>query len=114
MARCPACTRHYCRECVTEHEHRLLCAACIQQLTAPTPVRRDRRIPFRPLVQLTGAIVVLWATFYVLGQALLLIPSEFHDTYDSTLEDIRALDAETDHASPLGPPSAEMDGKGTS
>ena len=29
--RCPACGRSYCRECVSEHEGRLLCAACLSR-----------------------------------------------------------------------------------
>lgn len=27
-ARCPVCTRDFCRECVTEHDHRMLCRSC--------------------------------------------------------------------------------------
>lgn len=94
VARCPSCKRHFCRECVTEHDHKLLCASCIQALAAAGPAPRDRHIPFRPLIQLACAVFVLWMTFYVMGQALLLIPSEFHDTYDTTLDDMRSIESE--------------------
>ena len=34
VARCPGCGHHFCRECVTEHDDRILCAACLRKLTA--------------------------------------------------------------------------------
>ncbi len=30
-ARCPGCRRFYCRECVTEHDGRVLCAECLRR-----------------------------------------------------------------------------------
>jgi len=32
--RCPACQFFYCRECITEHDGRMLCAGCVQKQTA--------------------------------------------------------------------------------
>ncbi len=32
VARCPECQRYFCRECVTEHDERLLCASCLRKL----------------------------------------------------------------------------------
>jgi hypothetical protein len=29
--RCPGCHFFYCRECITEHDGRMLCAACVQK-----------------------------------------------------------------------------------
>lgn len=88
VARCPGCRRHYCRECVTEHGHRLLCAACLSAEVAETAGHRTRKIPLVGLAQLTGAVFVLWMFFYVVGQALLLIPSEFHHTMDVLAEEV--------------------------
>lgn len=78
VARCPSCRRHYCRECVTEHDHRLLCASCIQALAVTPESTERRRWPLTPILQLCLAIFVLWVSFYAVGQSLLLIPSEFH------------------------------------
>lgn len=80
----------------------------------PAPTGRDRRVPFRPMAQLTVAVLLLWTTFYILGQALLLIPSEFHDTYDTTLEDLRALEAETNRTPPPSPPPTPGEVEGAS
>ena len=79
VARCPSCRRHYCRECVTEHDHKLLCASCIAALTSSSEVQEQRRWPILPTVQLSASVFVLWVSFYMVGQALLSIPAEFHD-----------------------------------
>lgn len=79
VARCPACQRFFCRECITEHDRRVLCADCLRRLAA-TPARKASR---RGDVALTAAgvagLFVIWVLFYLAGQALLLIPSSFHE-----------------------------------
>lgn len=91
VARCPSCRRHYCRECVTEHEYKLLCASCIEALAQSPEKPASRRWLLTSAVQLSAAIMILWVCFYALGQSLLLIPSEFHhfeeDFFDSTPSD---------------------------
>src|ERR1043166_5979979 len=42
VARCPECKRYFCRECVTEHDDRLICAACLKKLSRPAAARRVR------------------------------------------------------------------------
>ena len=79
VARCPSCRRHYCRECVTEHEHKLLCASCIAALTLSSETPERRRWPILPAVQFSASVLVLWVSFYLVGQALLSIPTQFHD-----------------------------------
>jgi len=78
-ARCPECGRFFCRECVTEHEDRVICATCLRKLAAG----RERRGPrFEGLVflfRLAAGIMVLWLTFYCIGQFLLRLPSSFHE-----------------------------------
>ena len=32
VARCPECSKFYCRECVTEHEGRMMCRSCLDAL----------------------------------------------------------------------------------
>jgi hypothetical protein len=80
VARCPGCARFFCRECITEHEHRVLCAACLRALGQA--VASSSR-PGIAALSLGGAaalgILVLWILFYLAGQALLLIPSSYHE-----------------------------------
>ncbi len=78
-AQCLECRHFFCRECVTEHDDRLLCAVCLGKISKAAGPRRH---PFRALsragVTLAG---LLTATlfFYWMGQILLMIPTEFHD-----------------------------------
>lgn len=79
VARCPQCNRYYCRECVTEHEGRVLCASCIRLTVSAAGKERH---PFRFLVRAAGfvfGVLLLWTFFYYLGELLLAIPTKFHD-----------------------------------
>jgi uncharacterized paraquat-inducible protein A len=80
VVRCPECRRYYCRECVTEHDDRMLCSSCLARLT------RRRRKPDRNWVQglmLAGqgmlGFLLLWYAFYLVGLMLLSIPHAFHE-----------------------------------
>ncbi len=82
IARCPECSRFFCRECITEHEDRIICASCLQRLTAKEkePKRKSRFWPmvFPTVKGLTG-LLIGWIFFYMMGHLLLSIPSKFHD-----------------------------------
>jgi len=79
VARCPDCLRYFCRECVTEHEGRVICASCLHK-RLPRP--SGKRPAFRLLAQAVQCflgLIILWLFFYYLGQILLSIPTSFHD-----------------------------------
>jgi hypothetical protein len=79
VARCTACHQHFCRECVTEHDDRMLCAPCLaRQLSAEPPKRAHGRALLRIVQGFTG-LIILWLGFYVLGLALLELPSDVHE-----------------------------------
>ncbi len=81
IARCPECSRFFCRECITEHEDRLVCASCLQRLTGASEEPRPRRRLFSfagPIVFAFTSLLVAWFSFYMLGRFLLTLPSEFH------------------------------------
>jgi hypothetical protein len=78
-SRCPVCLRYFCRECVTEHEDRVLCAECLKKVIAsenvPSGVGRSL---VRGLLPIAG-LLMAWLFFYAIGRTLLLIPSAVHD-----------------------------------
>lgn len=78
VARCPECARYYCRECVTEHLDRLLCASCIARIVAPATHKKSFQ-PISLLLQCLIGFIVLWAVFYYSAQILLAIPSPVHE-----------------------------------
>jgi hypothetical protein len=78
-ARCVECAGNYCRECVVEHDHRLLCAACLRKIRT-TSVFRERWLKRIWLsAQTVMALFFLWITFFTFGKLLLSIPSSFHE-----------------------------------
>lgn len=76
---CLECKRYYCRECVTEHEGRVLCSSCLVQLTDSEKDRVSRLIPVFRFVQFAIGFVALWLFFYIIGQGLLTLPASFHE-----------------------------------
>jgi hypothetical protein len=79
VARCPGCGGFFCRECITEHEDKVLCAACLRQLVEPYGKPSDR---FRGLIRLGHfllGILILYVLFYYLAQILVALPSDFHE-----------------------------------
>jgi hypothetical protein len=81
VARCPSCSRYFCRECITEHGGRMLCSACFQALTKvqEKPVR-DWFILTTSVQALLG-LGLLWFSTWLLGRVLLNIPTAFHEGY---------------------------------
>jgi hypothetical protein len=78
-ARCPHCGRFFCWECVTEHEDRVICAACLRQLPGEEATRGARGKRVLALVQAGGGLLLAWFFFYWLGRVLLWVPSDFHE-----------------------------------
>ena len=79
VARCPSCLRYFCRECVTEHEDKVLCAMC---LSADSDLDGSGLIRFGGLTRMLHLLLgttLLWVFFYYLGQLLLSLPSAFHE-----------------------------------
>ncbi len=78
VARCPECGRYFCRECISEHDGRVICAFCLKHLSTKD-VRRYRLTGLVSLIQVLMGVLLLWSSFYLLGKVLLTIPSAFHD-----------------------------------
>ena len=57
-ARCPECTHFYCRECITEHDDRVICAACLRKLAKVPFTQRTGFVSIVRSVQLAAGLVV--------------------------------------------------------
>jgi hypothetical protein len=78
VARCPECARFFCRECVTEHEERVLCASCLKALFGkPEQAAQPSRLLLG--AQLACSLLAVWFFFYLIGQILLSLDSSFHE-----------------------------------
>ncbi len=97
VARCPECRQYFCRECITEHEERVVCASCLKKLASAAVPPRRQAWDVWPAAQIAGGLVIAWVVFYFAGEALLALPAEFHDdrlwqsrvmsTFDGSLPD---------------------------
>jgi len=79
VACCPECRRYFCRECVTEHEDKVLCAACLRNKTNAAVSGQRRRDRLVLIFHFLLGGMLLWVFFYYLGQILLSLPSSFHE-----------------------------------
>ncbi|MBI2423086.1 MAG: rhomboid family protein [Candidatus Hydrogenedentes bacterium] len=79
VARCPSCGSDYCRECISEHEGRLLCAACLRaRFTEVSGAKRSWGGLRRGAEAIFG-LVLLWAVFYTAGRSLVATPTASHE-----------------------------------
>lgn len=77
-ARCPSCARFYCRECIVEHDGRLLCTACLEK-TAHSVKAAGNRASLAWLAAAAAGLLLAWASFYYTGSLLAQVPSAFHE-----------------------------------
>ena len=77
-ARCPECGHFYCRECVAEHEGRVVCANCLTTLTGASGRKTTGKGWLALAIPCVAAFLFIWMCFFGLGQALLVLPDSFH------------------------------------
>lgn len=79
VARCLDCEQFYCRECVTEHQGRLLCSACLSRQAESVIGDTGKGAVISRIVQFACGSLMIWLAFYLVGYLLLSIPSAFHE-----------------------------------
>jgi len=79
VARCPGCRRYFCRECVTEHGGRVMCAGCLRQADRPSSLARRGLAGVGWVARGLLGLVLSWCFFYLVGDILLSVPSAWHE-----------------------------------
>lgn len=79
VARCPQCRSFFCRECITEHDDRVICAACLAKLVRKSALPRRTFAGLVHVAQCLLGVVVVWFFFYLIGEGLLKLPTSFHE-----------------------------------
>lgn len=79
VARCPECQQCFCRECITEHDDRVLCTACLKKLTRQPFAQRFAFAKFFRLAQCGFGLLLVWFFFFLIGEGLLKLPTAFHE-----------------------------------
>jgi len=78
VARCPECSQFFCRECVTEHDDRVLCASCLKKLARVPLTKRPGFANVIGIFQCALGILLVWFFFFVIGEKLSREPNTFH------------------------------------
>ena len=80
VCRCPECGRSFCRECVTEHAARLLCASCLIAVARSRQPGRAGMRRLLPAAMALAGILLAWTVFYGAGEALILFANRMEQT----------------------------------
>ncbi|MBX3736522.1 MAG: hypothetical protein KF715_07535 [Candidatus Didemnitutus sp.] len=82
VARCPSCGGDFCRECIVEHNGRVLCATCLAKSVAGAGAAQDAT-PWRrkggDAAVTAACVLLLWIAFYGFGQFLKALPPDLHE-----------------------------------
>lgn len=79
VARCLTCRHYFCRECITEHDDRVICASCLRKLARVPLLQRRGFGSLVRLGQCALGLLVAWFFFYLIGESLLALPTSFHE-----------------------------------
>jgi len=79
VARCPECEHFFCRECITEHEDRVICSSCLRKVTATVEKRRRNFAPLGRAAAAAIGVLLAGLFFFLVGRMLVNIPAKFHE-----------------------------------
>src|SRR5580658_7076317 len=104
--RCPACGRSYCRECVSEHEGRLLCAACLSAVVARSEQISGGFGKLAPPGMIAAGILLAWLIYWAAGAGLIGLIRRIEQepaatsSSESTIKSSRKTSSENSRADP--------------
>jgi hypothetical protein len=73
VCRCPECRRSLCRECVTEHAGRLVCAQCLRRSARDGATPRRRRRKAAEAAAALAGLLLAWTIYFAAGESLVTI-----------------------------------------
>ncbi len=79
VARCPECRGFFCRECVTEHDDRVICTACLKKFARVPLLKRPLFAVMLRSGQAMLGLFLVWFFFYLIGSGLAALPNSFHE-----------------------------------
>ncbi|MEQ2006584.1 MAG: rhomboid family protein [Limisphaerales bacterium] len=88
-ARCPACAQFFCRECITEHDGKVICATCLRKESGASLDRKFSVAVIGRALAVTAGFILGWLCIYSAGQLLVSLPADFHE---GTIWKVRFLD----------------------
>ncbi len=80
VCQCLECGRSFCRECVTEHQSRLLCAACLVKVSRSVTAKRRPLRGLAPLAMTLAGLLLAWMVLFGAGESLLILAERAEQT----------------------------------
>jgi hypothetical protein len=79
VACCPDCHQYFCRECITEHDDRVVCATCLKNFAKAAVETGRGWVNTLALGRCILGLLAAWVFFYLVGEILLALPTSFHE-----------------------------------
>ena len=75
---CPVCKRFFCRECITEHDDRVICSSCLGKKVSIKKDPKTAITVLKSILYFTIGFFIIWIFFFIMGKSLLSLPDTFH------------------------------------
>ena len=79
VGQCQGCQSFFCRECLVEHDERMICTVCLRTQAKPPLTRRSLFLGVVRWGQVMMGLLMLWTSFYLVGRSLLMLPTSVHE-----------------------------------
>ncbi len=89
VACCLECGNFYCRECITEHDDRLICSTCLREQGKPSAKAMLAQDDVLVLLSVIFGFAVAWLCFYLTAQILLSVEDESFDDSSARIQQIQ-------------------------
>jgi uncharacterized paraquat-inducible protein A len=79
VARCPECKKDFCRECITEHNNKMLCTNCLQEITRKKDAKKKKLAALFTIVLFFLGMLISYYFFLGVASMLSEMPDQFHN-----------------------------------
>jgi len=90
VARCPICQKFYCRECITEHDGKMLCKYCLESKIESQKNDKKSSLFLKQVIIVIlfiSSFALSWFLFAMLGKIIMLFPQKYHfSQYENSYE----------------------------
>jgi len=80
-ARCPSCKHDFCRECITEHDGKMLCVNCLKKTSKKKKSQKKLIVPIIYTLMLIAALMMIFLCFIWLGRSIAYSEVSDHSTH---------------------------------
>lgn len=79
VGRCTVCRRDFCAECVTDHDDRLVCSRCLDELAVIRPGSGGGLRRMGAILSTAALLLACWCLFFFLLRGIAALPVAVHE-----------------------------------